>query len=187
MMPTPWAINRGLGTLIVVACLAGVVGCGDYQVDLGPTLDDQSICSSVANDAQASLTFVHGDGAGQGTLPVTGAQVAFSQVALHGQLPNFLDGSLTVRAWASGAGTYRCEDPSSAGRTRIFGLASHSTDINSPLVYDWTVDTLSGGACSISITHFPGADGPSLEGTFTASGGGSSSFSGRFFVSNPCN
>ena len=185
MTPTPRIIDRRLGTLIVLACLAGMAGGGDYQVYLGPTISDDATCPYGDGFGTSSLSFVDGSGAAHGTLPVTGAQILYRLVVIHGQLPNPGDGRLTVRIWPDGVGTFRCQDPAAAGRTRIVGFGSQSTGIGSPPA-PWTIDTLSGGACSISLTHLPGGDGPSLEGRFTASGGGSSSFSGSFVVDHVC-
>jgi hypothetical protein len=187
MTPTRPSIYGRLGVIIAVAGLAGLVGCGDYQVELGPTIPDDATCplANGAGGGRSSLSFADGSGTAQGTLPVTTAAIFFPLIVIHGQFTNWGDGNLTVRVWAAGAGTYYCEDPRAAGKTRIVGFGSQSTGVGSLPAY-WAVDTLSGGTCSISITHFPGGDSSSLEGNFTATGGGPAPFSGSFVVDNPC-
>lgn len=177
------AIDSCLGAIIVLAGLAGAAGCGEYRVDLGSTVPDEPICPFGNGQAPSSLSFVDGSGA-QFTLPVTGSRILGQLLVVHGQLSNFGDGNLTVRAWLSGAGPYRCEDPSTAGRTRIVGFGSQIAGVGSPPV-GWTLDTLSAGTCSISIKHLPGADGSTVEGSFVASGGGRGPFWGTFIADNP--
>lgn len=190
MTPTRRGSHGCMGIIIALAWLAGVVGCGDYQVELGPTIPDDAVCPYISvngsGGGRASLSFADGSGTAHRTLPVTTAQILFPLVVIHGQLSNYGDGNLTVRAWAADrAGTYECEDSRAAGKTRIVGFGSEGTGTGSTPTY-WTIDTVPGGTCSISITHFPGGDSPSLEGSFTASGVGSIAFSGSFVVDNPC-
>jgi hypothetical protein len=146
---------------LYVAAIAtvGLLLCGcDTAIDVGPA-GDTDPCSSISSFCDRPPP------QGQMTYTTNGLQVSLTPKAarwdgvLLALRATDADGlELDIRVWAGSSGSFRCEDPATAGRTRI--------DLIGPN-YSYFLSTIAGGHCDIEIMRLPSTGDPLLEGTFS--------------------
>jgi hypothetical protein len=177
-----------LGHLALGAVGAAGACAADYRVDLGATLADGEECVPLPDltaNRPSTIDALEAKGTmRRWTVPVMSAQVLGRQISIAGYGENYTP-TLTVRIWADRTGSYVCEDPATAGRTRI-----QLVDPSQP-IYATTVER---GTCTIAIVHMPEPDDRSIRGSFVATmvtperlkPETTLSVSGSFVASNPC-
>jgi len=149
--------DRGGIVAVAAALLAGALGCGDATIDVGPAAPSDPCefwggqgCPGPRAAVTGQISYQQ-DGS-QNSASSVDAFVIGPVVTMTGK--DTAEISLTV--WAQGTGVFRCEDPATANRTYIRMLVAQQHD------------TTSGGTCAITISRFPTAADPRLEGTFVA-------------------
>jgi hypothetical protein len=135
-------------------------GCYEAAIDVGtggdtdPCTTFSGSCDPVRRPPDGEVAYTLG-GEPVKLVPRAASQIG-ATIAMIAIAP---DGSeFDLRVWASSEGTFRCEDPSTAQRTRL--------DLTAPN-FSYFLSTIGGGQCEIEIAHLPRPGNWWLEGTFT--------------------
>jgi hypothetical protein len=125
-----------------------MVGCYEAAIDVGPGGDTDpcstfsGACDPLRPAPEGVVTYTL-DGVEVMLAPRAASQTG-PTIALVAIAP---DGSeLDVRVWATSEGTFSCEDPATAQRTRL--------DLTGPN-HGYYLTTIGGGNCQIEISHLP--------------------------------
>jgi len=144
----------------LAALLLAAGGCYEATVDVGPA-GITDTCTTISGSCDPFRRPPQGEV----LYTLAAAQVKLTPMAASqsGATTSILaidpeGAEFDIRVWATSEGTYRCEDPETAQRTRLdLTEASHG----------YYMTTVNLGRCEIAITHLPRPGDTLFEGTFS--------------------